>query len=135
MKCQQCGTENDESFRYCGTCGVPLFSPAPVPNHVPIAQRHYTVTAQRKMLSGRMQAWIVIGALALLALCLCIVGTLITGMPQSTSPTTQHSSFQIIGRDMTALSLLVPKDTTDEQLAQLIYAFRQARRENSLRRT
>jgi len=132
MKCQQCGTENDESYRYCGSCGVPLRSP--VSDYVPIAQRQYPVTAQRKIISGHMQAWIAIGVLALLALCLCIIGPLIAGMQRSTSPTVQLPSFQVIGRDLTALSLLVPKDTTDEQLAQLIYAFRQARKENRLGR-
>lgn len=134
MKCSKCGTENAEEFKFCGTCGTPLFRPDSAVNAIPTKQIQRTVPAPRKALSGRMQAWITIGVLSLLALCLCSIGTLITGTPQSTIPSAQLPTFKVIGRDITALSLLVPQNTTGEQLAQLISAFRQARKENSLGR-
>jgi hypothetical protein len=41
-------------------------------------------------------------------------------------------SFQVIGQDKTALSILVPKNTTTEQLKTLILEFRSARQSHTL---
>lgn len=41
-------------------------------------------------------------------------------------------SFKIAGRDGTSLSILVPPDTTREQIKQLICEFRRARRANTI---
>ena len=40
--------------------------------------------------------------------------------------------FEVIAQDKTALSILVPKNTTAEQLKALIFEFRNARKNNSL---
>jgi len=144
MRCSNCGTENSEGYRFCGSCGTPLFHPNSAVNYVPTTQTQQVVSPSRSTLSGRVQASIVIGALGALALCLCIIGTLVartipSPVPSSQVPTTlpiatQLPTFSVIGRDKSSFSLLVPQNTTDEQLAQLIYAFRQARKNNSLGR-
>jgi hypothetical protein len=138
MKCSSCGTENTPEYKYCASCGTPLHVPVAtnqiIDSHIPVTQRHDTATAQRKPLSGLMLASIFIGALSTVALCLCIIGILVIGKPQSTNSSSQLPTFKVTGRSSASLSLLVPENTTDEQLAGLIHAFRQARKDNSFGR-
>lgn len=44
MKCTKCGAENDEGYKFCGTCGTPLVIPvAPIPS-VPKTPERESVT-------------------------------------------------------------------------------------------
>jgi len=66
--------------------------------------------------------------ISVLGLTLITLGTIV-----STEAFAQEiPSFKVVGKDLTSLSILVPSNTTKEQLKNLIYKFRDARKGNYL---
>jgi hypothetical protein len=64
----------------------------------------------------------------------CIVLSCLTGMALKTPAiaASKLPKFEVVGRDKTTLSIVVPRNTTSEQLQTLILQFRAARKSNSL---
>ena len=50
MKCSNCGAENEEGYRFCGTCGTPLYVPMAVlakPNSgIPSSKSHFGISVR-----------------------------------------------------------------------------------------
>lgn len=66
-----------------------------------------------------------------------LVALILTILSSITSPRVSAQvlpSFEVVGRDFTSLSIVVPSNTTKEQLKALILGFREARKNNSFRK-
>lgn len=61
-----------------------------------------------------------------MALTLVVYGSVLSRAADGLPP------FKVTGQHMTAIALLVPKETTNEQLKALVFALRKARQEKSL---
>jgi hypothetical protein len=150
MYCQSCGSLLSQDARFCSSCGRQQLPPVPVAT--PPAPTSVLATPQQQKRSRSKILWLVVGGIVLFVAIVGIIGKSPTDSSssttqQSSSSTTQQSlaststpqpqvvrpsipppKFRIYkfkNDGISPTSVVVPVNTTDEQLKSLIWFFRQ----------
>jgi hypothetical protein len=149
MYCQNCGSFVGENVRFCQSCGK---SQAPVP--LPVVPTPNVAQVPRQNAPPKKQSkvfWLIMGGI-LLAIIAGIIGKSPSGSSTSTSTTQQSSApntpqqpniatpsipppkFRIYKFKLDEpTSVVVPVNTTDEQLKSLLWFFREKVRSNKFK--
>lgn len=141
MYCQNCGSVLDANARFCQSCGRPQ-SPVPPPPMAAAAQ----VPQQNAQPKKFKVLWLVIGGIILLVVIIGILGKSPSDSSSSTTPADQQSSTPSTATSQPQItrpsipppkfriykfktdeptSIVVPVNTTDEQLKSLLWFFRE----------
>ena len=149
MHCQSCGSLLGQDARFCSSCGRQQLPPAPVESPTP-APVVATTQQQKRLITRRL--WLVVGGIVLFAAIAGIIGKSPTDSPTSTTqqssaststpqpqvlrPSIPPPKFQIYRYKhdgISPVSIVVPVNTSDEQLKSLLWLFREKVRSHHLK--